>query len=305
METNFKLSEDIRLKDVQIFLELVKTKSVRDLARRFGVAPGQISKTIKGLELKLGIQLFERSTYGVEVSPEALGIVPMLENIHQQYLKLEGELRPQKREDFLSFAASSFISTHLLPKVLADFQKDEVDSRFRLIDLPPGQFIPVALRGGFQLCVHMGDLDWPKTWTSIEVGSVNWNLYCRADHPIGKRPSLAHVLEQAFVYPVYWSNEGIRFGDDNCPLPIRKRKMGHETATATAAVEIVRCTDNLGFLPSLVCRPYLESGGLRKIKVKEWRSVTQKLYLTVKNDFIKQNTFIHLKNLLSDELKDL
>lgn len=300
--SSFPLSEDIRFREVQVLIELLKTKSVRELARKLGVSPGQISKQVKVLELKLGIQLLDRSTYGVEATPEAVEILPYLEDIHALHLKMVGELKPEKRENFLCFASSSFLSTHLLPKVLSDYVQKSPQTRFRMIDLPPSQFVPVALRGGFQLCVHVGDLEWPKTWTSIEVGSVIWGLYCRKDHPLSKRPGLNQILQYPFVYPVYWSSEGMRNGEDNCPVPIRKRKLGHETATAASAVEIVRFTDQLGFFPSLVCRPLVERSEIRNIKVKGWKEVSQKLFLTVKNDFIKQSTFLSLKDLIQKEM---
>lgn len=304
METRFLLTDDIKLKDIHLLMDLLKTKSIRDLARSQKVSPGQISKQVRGLELKLGVQLLERSSHGVEVAAEALSILPYLKGIYHLHLKMIGELRPDRREDFLCFASTSFITTHLLPRVLSEYELQVPNTRFRTIDLPPNRFIPVGLRSGFQLCVHMGDLDWPKTWTSAELGTISWNLYCRAENPIGKRPGLEKVLQYPFVYPVYWSDEGIRYGNDSCPVGISKRILGHETATAVSAAEMVRYTDHIGFLPSLVTNPLVQAGELRKLTVKSWKPIQEKVYLTVKNDYIKQSTFMRLKKLFETAVRE-
>lgn len=158
------------------------------------------------------------------------------------------------------------------------------------------------MRGAFQLCVHMGSLEWPKTWTTLEVGTVTWSLYCRKGHPLSAKPTLAQILKYPFVYPAYWAGEGVRFGDDNCPQSIRRRRLGHETATATAAVEMVRYTDHLGFFPSIVARALEKQRLIRRLPVREWNQVSRPLYLTVKNDFVKQPTFLRFKELLQDQL---
>lgn len=294
---------DIRFREVQILIELMKTKSVRELARKVGSTPGQISKTIKNLEVRLGISLLHRSMYGIESTAEAADILPYLESIQEIHQRMQGELKKEAKDNLLCFASTSFVSTHLLPKVVSLYKsEDRTQTRFRFVDLPPSQFVPVGLRNGFQLCVHMDAIDWPRTWTSIEVGHVNWDLYCRYDHPIAKKPMIEKVLKYPFVYPVYWSDEGIRFGDDGCPVSIRKRIRGHETATATAAVEIVRTTDQLGFLPHLITDPLVQQNILRKITIPTWKPVRRTMYLTVKNDFIKQSVFLQLKDHLQKSL---
>jgi DNA-binding transcriptional LysR family regulator len=294
---------DIRFREVQILIELIKTKSVRELARNLGTTPGQISKVIKGLEMRLGVNLLNRSMYGIESTAEAVDILPFLEGIQDLHQRMQGELKKEAKETFLSVASSSFVSTVLLPKILNEYKPDDRNPvRFRFIDLPPSQFVQVGLRNGFQLCVHMDAIDWPKTWTSIEVGQVNWDLYCRWDHPIAKKPTLDRILKTPFVYPVYWSDEGIRFGDDNCPVNIRKRVRGHETATATSAVEMVLGSDQLGFLPHIITDHLVAQKSLKKITVPSWKPVRKTMYLTVKNDFIKQAVFLQLKDILQKKL---
>ncbi len=292
---------DIKIRDIQILIELQKTKSLRELARRLNTTPGQLSKIIKNLEYKLGVTLLNRSLHGVEPTPESLDLLPYLSSILESHQHLQGELKKDHQTELLSFASNSFISTHLLPKALSNFKKTE-NTRFRLLSLPPNQFIPIGLRNGFQICIHLGQKDWPKTWTSACAGEIRWDLYCRTKHPLSLKPQLKSILKYPFLYPVYWSSEGIQFGDDKCPLNIKKRIRGHETATATAAAEFVASTDQLAFLPHVLVDSYLSEKKIRKLPITEWKPVTQKVFLTVKNDFVKQSTFKYLISSIGDFL---
>jgi DNA-binding transcriptional LysR family regulator len=96
------------------------------------------------------------------------------------------------------------------------------------------------------------------------------------------------VLNHPFVYPIYWTSEGIRHGDDYFPISIKKRIRGFETATATSAAHIVAQTDHIGFLPDLISAPLISQGLLRVIEAPTIKPVSQKVFLTVKSDAIKQ-----------------
>lgn len=206
---------DMRFRDVQILVELARTRSVRELARRLGTTAGQISKTVKMVEHRLGLHLLNRSAYGVEFTAEGLDVLARLEHVHDLHVRLRGEIKTTNEGELLRFASTSYFSTHLLPLIATKLQAH--GTRLRLLDLPPSQFVAAGLRDAFHYCVHTKALDWPKTWVSIEIGHITWNLYCRSSHPLPETPTLERVLKEPFIYPVYWSDEGLRFGDDGFP----------------------------------------------------------------------------------------
>jgi DNA-binding transcriptional LysR family regulator len=287
--------EGLRLKEISLFLDLVKTGSIRELARQRGDQPGQISKSIRGLEAKLGSPLIHRSTQGVTLTAYATEILAYLEGIRNFQERLAGHLGTAKNQTVLSVATTSFFSSGFVPSILGEFEKFAPEVHCRLIELPPNQFISVALRNGFEVCIHLRDLDWPKTWSSTEVGRIQWQLCAREGHPLSRKPTLKNVLEYPFVYPIYWTHEGIRHGDDNFPVPIRKRVKGYETATATSAAQVVAQTDHIGFLPNLVTRPLIQQGAIKVIDVPGVKEVGQSVFLTVKSDAVKQKRFVWLK----------
>ncbi|MCB0356595.1 MAG: LysR family transcriptional regulator [Bdellovibrionales bacterium] len=280
--------EDLKLKEISVFLELIETSSIRELARRMQVSPGQITKLVKSLEQKLDMTLLDRSIKGVRATPQAHELMASLKSIREQSQILSGHKSKQKNNELLTFASTSFFSTHLLPQVFAQLEESMPEIKFRLLDLPPSQFLAVGLRNGFDYCVHLQNLDWPKTWESVKVGEVRWVLCCRKNHPLTDKYNLKKVLSYPFVYPVYWTSEGIHYGNDECPVSISKRIKGHETTTATSAVKILKQSQHIAYLPEIVVREELEHKEVELIHISSWPVVKKPVYLTVKADRVKK-----------------
>ncbi len=296
----FQIS-DLKLRDIEIFLELTKALSVRELARRRQVQPGQISKLVKTLESRLGIKLFERSISGLTLTAAGKRFLPRFKAIKDAMRALEEQQGKAQEEGLktVSIASSSFFVTHLIPELLAEYK---LNPKFNLLELPPEEFVQVGLRGGFEICLHTGELEWPKTWLSEEIGDLNWELYARKTHPLLKQKQirLDQVLKYPFVYPVYWTKEGQKIGDDGCPIRPSKRILGDKTATAQSAASIVRKSDQLGFLPSIVTKGMT---GLAPLKLKSIEPVSKPVYLSVKMDQVSQKLFTSLIKKASTALK--
>jgi DNA-binding transcriptional LysR family regulator len=283
--------DGLKLREIALFLDLLRAKSMRELSRQIHLPPGQISKVVKSLEKRLNRTLIHRSANGISLTAYGTEVVPYLEAIRHNQLKLAGHGGTKDSERAISIGTTSFFSSQFLPEILSRLHELDDQLQCQIIDLPPSQFIPVALRSGFSVCIHLGDLDWPKTWTSVRVGQVQWHLYCRKGHPVLKNPNLTSVLKNKFVYPIYWTPDGIRRGNDYFPVPILKRKMGIQTATAIGAAQIVAKSDQLGFLPDLAAHSIGESSGLHKVKLRGLKPVHEPVYLSVKSDLVKQKSF--------------
>ena len=80
--------EDIKLREVELFLSLLKLKSVRELGRQQNMQAGQVSKWISGLERKVGAPLIERSSSGIRPTAKAMELLPLFEKIHAVHEKL-------------------------------------------------------------------------------------------------------------------------------------------------------------------------------------------------------------------------
>lgn len=282
---------EVKFKEINMLLSISQCGSLREVARRENMAVGQVSKWMSSLESKLGFPLLDRSAQGVSLTAEAKTILPDLKKLQSLASGLEVGKSPDESPTELTFATASFFSTHLIPEWVKQVREENPNYRFRVIDVGPNQMISTSMRGGFHGCLHLEKMDWPRTWSSVQVGELGWGLYCREGHPSGNSNHLESLLQYAFVYPIFWSQEGLKFGNDNCPLPIKKRQMGDLTATAGSAIELVARSDQMAFMPEIVARPYVERGILVQKNVKEWSRVTAPVYLTVKSDRVTKKFF--------------
>ncbi len=297
--------EDIKFKEVQLFLHLLKTKTVRELGRQFNMQPGQVSKWISGLERKMGCVLIERGASGIQPTAQALEYLPYFERLQELHEELIG-LNSEDKKSVFTIASASFFATHLIPLVLQGMLHDKGDSlKVRMLEISPNQFVPAAMRGAFEYCLHSKPLEWPGTWSTEEVGTLLWQVFVRKGHPVLKNPTMKEVLKYPFVAPVYWTSEGTGYGDDEFPIPMKDRIRGHETATAASAAEILKLTDHVAFIPEIVGRKGVDRGELEVVKIPGWKPVRKTVYLSVKNTKVKQHDYLWIQEICKQILKKL
>lgn len=284
---------DLHLRDLELFIGLSTTLSIRELSRKTSLTPSQISKRITKIEQALNLKLFNRSTTGLSLSRAGTEVLPKLKHAQKILFEIQEEaaFSADKR---LVIASSSFFVSHLLPKLV----RKHTDLFFDLIEITPEDFIQVGLRSGFNTCVHTQNLDWPSTWYSEKVGEISSRLYARKNHPIFKT-KIFDFEAYPFVVPAYWTREGLKEGKDNFPKGL-KRKLGHKTSTATSAAEVLKWSDHLGFLPSLVTDGRTD---LKEVVSNQITPIKQSVYLTAKSDEVSQKFYTSLAKQISAKLK--
>ena len=114
-------------REIRQFVTVVESKSINSASQRLNVSQPSVSKTLQNLEHELGVQLFERSIRGVNLTPEG-------EILYEHALKLfeeEGKtlveikrLKEIKNRNQITIGAGHAWSTVLLPKILAEYQKN-------------------------------------------------------------------------------------------------------------------------------------------------------------------------------------
>lgn len=296
----------IRLRDLEIFEEVSRARSIREVARRLGTTSGQISKTIQSLEKRIGTKLFKRSAMGVLLTSQGVEFRAIAKELLTNGEKIEGLISGRRKSGLtkiVAVAGTSFLNTYFTTPVVCALQGHQPSTIFRFLDVAPDQIVPVGLRGGFDIVVHFGQLSWPGTWVTSKLGKVRWTLVAKNDHALSTKVTLAQVLEYPFVVPTYWTSEGLVRGNDQFPVPLSKRKTGYETATADAAVPIVLGTNHLAFLPALLVRPFLQSKQLKEIKIDRFSSVEMELHLSLKSDVVSAHTYDLFTEKMREALK--
>lgn len=298
----------ITLAEVDLFIELSNIKSIRELARRKSLHPGQISKVIKSLELKLQTKLIERSLTGILLTTQGHEFLTLADKIikfSKQFQDIRQGPFSKKSKSIISIGSPSFISSHLVANAVSKMSLDSKNiENFRIIDFSPDQLIMMGLKGAFEIAIHIGKLDWPKSWQSELLGNLEWRLLARRNHPLHQNTPLnmEKILKFPFVVPVYWTQEGLFFGNDHFPVTFSKRIKGMETATADAAITLATNTDQLVFLPEILARSHVSYKNLVELKMKGLSKVTKPIYVSIRMDSVSQLLYkkllTHLRNVL-------
>lgn len=293
---------NLKLKEIEIFYLAAKTKSIREVARRLNSTPGQISKTIRGIEKKMGAPLFKRSPSGIVLSENGAEMIGFSEAILDSAYQMETRRKKDDKKT-LAVAATPFLLNYLVSFVTADAFSQTPRFSLRLMDLTPDQIIPLGLKGAFEVVFHFGKLDWPQTWQQERVGTMEWVLCAHAKHPALKKPTREEILKYPFVHPTYWTNEGLAKGNDFFEIPFSKRVLGYETSTADAALPLIASTNQLGCMPRILVQRWVDAGLVKILKVSGVKSTLRDLYISVKSDALTANLFESLKSSASARLK--
>ena len=297
---------DLSISDIRIFVQAGRLHSLRELGRQTGLRPAHVSKVIARVEKKLGIKVFQRSASGIILTPEGLDVLQTAEKICELAEQLLGHERPGKFETagrVWSIGSISFLSTYCLAPSLAQLSGKSANTRFRLIEFTHNELVAHGLNGAFEAALHIEPLEWTRLWTSKKVGTLSWKLYGRAGHPLGQESSEADLLKFPFIVPTDWTGKEYLAGEDHCPLSVRQRKKGHEAATAETAIEIVRTSDQLTFVPEIVARSWGRDEGAREIKVKGWPVIEKDIYLSVRSDIVPNKLMKLLVSAVQEKLK--
>ncbi|MBE6644680.1 MAG: LysR family transcriptional regulator [Ruminococcaceae bacterium] len=114
---------------IKIVLAAAKYGSLSRAAEEFSYTPSAFSHTLKSFEKSLGVEIFKRSSVGVELSDAGRELLPYFEAMiecEEDIMNVSREIS-QKSGGQLRIATYSSISRNLLTGLIRDFRRDFPD----------------------------------------------------------------------------------------------------------------------------------------------------------------------------------
>ncbi len=295
---------DLKLSEFRLLVLLAETNSIRELARRQNIQPSQISKAIKKIEEKLQTQVLLRSTLRVSFTLEGAELLKTARSI----LEASKGLSPAKNVSKLStpvvtMSSVSFLNQFLIPDCINSLRKRNKDLRVRLLEISQKDSVVSGIKGYFEMSLHLGKLDWPKTWTSKEIGKVYAGLYARSGHHLTGYCKESDLLHERFVVPLRRTSHGLRNGEDNCPLPLSQRLHGDGAESAGVALSLIQNSDQLAYLPNIIAKDLVQKKVIKQIQVEGWNTKSESLFLSVHSEKVGQKLFLDLAMELERAIK--
>jgi DNA-binding transcriptional LysR family regulator len=110
---------------MRAFLMVARSHSFSDAARRLELAPSVVTKRVNQLEWRLGAPLLQRTTRSVSLTDLGERHLARMERLLRDYDDLVAGVldRPEALEGSLRVSAPAAMTTLVLPKLLASFQR--------------------------------------------------------------------------------------------------------------------------------------------------------------------------------------
>ncbi len=134
-----------------VFEAAARLNSFKLAAEELNITQPSISHTIKGMEDRLGLKLFERGNRGVRLTVAG---TDLMEDVGPSLKKIEAKLRrlSEQNEHVLTVAASTSVAAQWLLPLTAEFQRAHPDMHVRLVttdrNIEPGDEIDLTIQRG-------------------------------------------------------------------------------------------------------------------------------------------------------------
>ncbi|MFJ5486792.1 LysR family transcriptional regulator [Hansschlegelia beijingensis] len=239
-----------------IFVALMEERSVTRAADRLGMTQPALSNALSRLRVMMQDQLFIRERYGVQPTPIALELAPV---IAEALARLDDavlgqqDFDPAKAERLFAIAPNGYVEFAIVPAIIARLGRDAPGVKLRLI--PYGNdLVETGVSSGATALALGRIVDPPDNLVVTHLLDDGLACVVRADHPeIGDRISREQFerLKHINVVPPGRMRAGLFQALSQQQL---RRDVAISVTNFFAVVEMIAVTDYCATLPKLICR---------------------------------------------------
>lgn len=236
------------------FRAVAESEHLPTAARRLGVSPSALSRSISLLEAELGRPLFARTGRNLVLTPEGVSLLDALRTsmrgLHSAVSTLAGDAVVGPFGVGVTGAAAL---VHVLPAVEA-FASEHPLAEPDLRTVTPAQAIEGLRAGRFDVAFHSAPLA-DRMLRSERLGALTNGVYCGPRSPLHGREGVgAHALgSSTFVAP----HDGAAGPADGWPSEV-PRTVSFRADAMQTAVEVVRGSARVAVFPDLLARAYAD-----------------------------------------------
>ena len=248
-----------------IFVALMEERSVTRAAERMGMTQPALSNALSRLRLMLQDQLFVRERYGIQPTPIALELSPLIaEALAQLDDAVLGQqaFDPAQAERLFTIAPNGYVEFVLVPAVVARLEKVAPGIKLRLT--PYGNdLVETGVVSGTTALVLGRIVDPPDNLVVQHLMDEGLACAVRADHPdVGDAMTREQfeAMKHVNIVPPGRMRAGLFQALAHQQL---KRNVAISVTNFFAVAEMVAVTDYCAILPSLICRRLMHDPRLK------------------------------------------
>ncbi len=257
------------LRQLQFFVAAAEQGSVTGAARALSISQSSVTEAIRALEDDLGVQLFERQAWGLEITHRGSLFLRHVRQILSDVSNARHAFRDEIEQagGRLALGVTSLVAGYVLSDILARFRRAYPRVELSVIE-DSGEYLQHLLIGGeLDVAVLLTSSIRDRLALHVETLLVSpYRLWLPLGHPLGQADSIA--LEQLVGEPL------IQLMVDEIEESMRalmgamevKPTIAFRTRSVEAVRSLVATGAGLAILPSLVYRPWSLEGDRIEIR---------------------------------------
>jgi LysR family transcriptional regulator of abg operon len=262
----------LQIRDIRAFLTIIETGSIRAAAKKLGVSQPALTKTLRAMEMKLGVPLMLRSVDGVSPTEYGKAFVPRATLINEELLRASEELSQMSghKGGYVSIGISPVVSLFLgVPALNRLWQHHPLAN----VHIWHGQYeylVAGIQDGKLDFSVGPIPISIPdKRVTTEPLFQHGMVPIVRQGHPLAKARSLSELQKASWILPSGDPQFHSRVSQNFLDLGLSPPRVAASCESFPALIELITTTDFIAASPGTLLRHAWLSTVLTEIKVRE------------------------------------
>ena len=177
--------------DLRAFVAVVDREGFHRAAEALNLSQPALSRRIQRLEAAVGAALLERTTRRVALTTVGREFLPLVRRMLDEFDSSLFAMRDvgKQRRGQISLACIPTAAFYFLPSVIARFNEQYPNIRFRILDLSANEGLESVARGEVEFGINLLGASDPELSFEPLIDDP-FVLACRQDHPLAKRDLL-------------------------------------------------------------------------------------------------------------------
>lgn len=178
--------------DLRAFVAVVDLEGFHRAAEALNLSQPALSRRIQRLEAAVGTALLERTTRRVALTTVGREFLPLVRRMLDEFDSSLFAMRDigRERRGLISLACVPTAAFYFLPSVIARFNEQYPNIRFRILDLSANEGLESVARGEVEFGINLLGASDPELSFEPLIDDP-FVLACRRDHPLAQRRSLS------------------------------------------------------------------------------------------------------------------
>ena len=262
----------MRLKQIQDFVAVIEAGSIHEAARKSGVSQPAITKSVRGLEADLHVQLLRRTNHGVVPTPAGRAFFARARVAHSELRKAEEEMAQlgDGTERSVAFGMGPTAGPLIAPDAIKDFRQHYPSTHVRILEGFPIRLLPLVREETLDFAIGArpeGKLD--PSLAFRPLFRHDFTVVARKGHPMRNARSLSQLSDADWLdfLPFSLPDGPLErmFSSGGLPRP----KMVIQCESYNIVVAVLAKTDMLGIISNRLLAAPFARDLLEPIEVNE------------------------------------